>query len=109
MLIAIASQNRRTITDHTGRCRRFWLYHTEHDQVLRKEMLELTKEQTFHASPPHAAHALDDVDVLICGGMGPGLEQRLAAKGIHGLVSSETDPDRAVAAYLNHTAAPNTL
>jgi predicted Fe-Mo cluster-binding NifX family protein len=40
------------------------------------------------------------VDVLIAGGMGRGLADRLERRGIRALVTSETDPDRAVAAYI---------
>lgn len=103
MRIAVASQNRRTVTDHTGRCRRFWIYEVANDTVQGKELLELPKEQSFHATPADAAHPLDDVDVLICGGMGQGLQRRLAARGIRGLATPETDPDRAVTAFLDGT------
>ncbi len=54
---------------------------------------------------PHEPHPLDDVQVLIAASMGPGLHQRLAAKGITALMTSETDPDQAVAAYLQGTLA----
>lgn len=103
MRIAVASQNRRTVTDHTGRCRRFWIYEVTQDTVQGRELLELPKEQSFHATPADAAHPLDDVDVLICGGMGEGLVRRLSARGIRGLVTPESDPDLAVAAFLGGT------
>lgn len=106
--IAVASQNRRNVTGHTGRCRRFWIYHVEHDRVQSKELLELAKEQSFHETSAQAAHPLDTVDVLINGGMGQGLERRLDARGIRALATSETDPDRAVAAYLAGTLPPGT-
>lgn len=103
MRIAVASQNRREITGHTGRCRRFWVYRVEQNLIQEKQLLELSKEQSFHDSSPHNAHPLDEVDVLINGGMGHGLERRLAAQGIRALVTPETDPDRAVNAYLAGT------
>lgn len=105
MKIAVASQNRRTIMEHAGRCRNFWIYETEQDKVVRKELLELPKEQSFHDSSPHASHPLDEVQVLIAGGMGHGLSHRLTHKGIVGVVTPETDPDRAVAAYLDGSLA----
>lgn len=99
MKIAVASQNRKTITEHAGMCRKFWIYTTADGQILDKTLLELPKEQSFHAS--HGGpHPLDTVDVLIAGGMGPGLVKRLQGKGIQGLVTPETDPDQAVTAYL---------
>lgn len=100
MKIAVTSQNRRTITEHAGKCRKFWVYDIDQDQVVGRELLELPMEQSFHESSPHEPHPLDVVQVLITGGMGPGLQHRLAAKGITALITPETDPDQAVAGYL---------
>ncbi len=103
MKIAVTSQNRRTITEHAGKCRKFWVYDIEQGQVTGKTLLELPIEQSFHESSPHESHPLDAVQVLITAGMGPGLQHRLAAKGITALMTAETDPDQAVAAYLQGT------
>jgi len=103
MKIAVTSQNRRTITEHAGKCRKFWVYSIEQNQATGRILLELPIEQSFHESSPHEPHPLDDVQVLITASMGPGLQQRLAAKGITALMTAETDPDRAVAAYLQGT------
>jgi predicted Fe-Mo cluster-binding NifX family protein len=100
MKIAVTSQNRKIITEHAGRCRKFWLFTIENNQVVERTLLELPKEQSFHESSPHEPHPLDDVDVLISGGMGKGLARRLANKGIKGLVTSEGDPEKAVSRYL---------
>jgi predicted Fe-Mo cluster-binding NifX family protein len=101
--IAVTSQNRRTITEHAGKCRKFWIYAIEQGQVVGKELLELPIEQSFHESSPHEPHPLDVVQVLMTAGMGAGLQRRLAAKGITALMTAETDPDQAVAAYLQGT------
>jgi len=103
MKIAVTSQNRRSITEHAGKCRKFWIYDIEQNRISGRTLLELPIEQSFHQSPPQQAHPLDTVQVLIAGSMGPGLQQRLAAKGIIALVTAETDPDQAVAAYLQGT------
>ena len=103
MKIAIASQNRRDITDHTGRCRKFWVYQIEKGTVTNKELLELAKEQSFHDSSPHEPSPLDDIQVLIAGGMGAGLVRRLENKDIEALITTETIPDKAVEKYLNGT------
>ncbi len=99
MKIAVTSQNKREVTGHAGKCRKFWIYETEN--IGEKILLELPKEQCFHESSPHAPHPLDDVQVLITGGMGAGLIRRLEVKGIEGIVTSEKSPDKAVAAYLD--------
>ena len=78
MKIAVASQNRWEITEHTGRCRKFWIYEIEDGMVANKALLEIAKEQSFHDSSPHDSSPLDDVQVLIAGGMGTGLGCRKA-------------------------------
>jgi len=103
MKIAVASQNRREITDHTGRCRKFWVYEIENGTISNKTLLELSKEQSFHDSSPHESSPLDDVQVLIAGGLGTGLVRRLENRGIKSLVTTETDPDKAVENYLKGT------
>jgi len=101
MKIAIACQNENQITAHAGHCRKFWIYDTEDTTVLYRQRLELPKEQSFHESSPHSAHPLDMIKVFIAGGMGKGLMRRLDNKGIQGIITSETDPDKAVSAYLD--------
>ena len=103
MKIAVASQNRREITDHTGRCRKFWIYEIENETIANKELLELAKEQSFHNSAPHEPSPLDDIQVLIAGGMGTGLVRRLENMGIEPLITTETNPDKAVEDYLKRT------
>ena len=103
MKIAVASQNRREITDHTGRCRKFWIYEIESGTIANKELLELPKEQSFHDSSPHDSSPLEDVQVLLAGGMGTGLVRRLESMGIAPLITTETNPDKAVEDYLNGT------
>jgi predicted Fe-Mo cluster-binding NifX family protein len=100
MKIAITSQNRREVTGHAGKCRKFWIYQISDGKIGEKNLLELPKEQSFHESSPQTPHPLDEVEVLITGGMGMGLSRRLSMKGIEAIVTSEISPDNAVAAYL---------
>ncbi|ACF12525.1 Dinitrogenase iron-molybdenum cofactor biosynthesis protein [Chloroherpeton thalassium ATCC 35110] len=101
MLIAVASQNRKEITGHTGRCHRFWIYEMVDGKIQQKEFLELSKEQSFHYASVHEAHELDRVDVLICGGLGQGLVQKLARKNITVISTMEKDIEKAIADYLS--------
>jgi len=101
MKIAITSQNRREITEHAGRCRKFWIYDIEENKIRNKSLLELPKEKSFHESSPAESHPLDDVTVLISASMGQGIKRRLAAKGILAIVTTERNPDDAVSAYLS--------
>ncbi|AGX86244.1 dinitrogenase iron-molybdenum cofactor biosynthesis-like protein [Candidatus Symbiobacter mobilis CR] len=106
MKIAITSQNRKTITPHAGKCRKYWVYDiSETKTVAGKELIELSMSESLHAMAHQTAAAVpsmwDGVQVLIAGSMGPGLQQRLRCQGIDAIVTSETDPDRAVAAWLD--------
>lgn len=103
MKIAVASQNRREISGHTGHCRKFWIFTVENQAISNKSLLELPKEQSFHDSYPSAPSPLDDVQVLIAGGMGSGLARRLEARNIRALVTQEKNPDQAVSDFLNGT------
>jgi predicted Fe-Mo cluster-binding NifX family protein len=100
MRIAVTSQNRREITEHAGRCRKFWMYDVSDGVVLDRVLVELDKESSFHDSSPHESHPLDGIEVLISGGMGDGLRTRLARRGIQALVTPERDPEIAVQAWL---------
>ena len=103
MKITVTSQNRHSVTDHAGVCRKFWVFDTNSDQIISRQLVELAKDQSFHAANPHAPHPLDGVSVLITRGMGAGLARRLAKRGIESIVTKETEPERAAAAYVNGT------
>lgn len=103
MKIAVASQNRKEITGHTGRCRKFWIYQIENGVVAGKELLELPKEQTFHETSPREPFLLDDIQVLIASGMGRGLFRRLQERNIKAIITKKADPDKAVNDFLNGT------
>lgn len=103
MKIAVTSQNRKNITEHAGRCRKFWVFMTDDTDIVERELLELPKEQSFHDSPHQEPHPLDDIDVLITAGMGQGMVARLARKNIKGVVTEESDPEQAVLRYLKGT------
>lgn len=102
MTIAVTSQNRVRVTDHAGRCRRFWIYEVEDDHVVSKELLEIDKHQTFHELHGQP-HPLDGIDVFITAGMGPGLKSRLEEKGIRSVMTIEMEPDIAVEQFLEGT------
>ena len=102
--IAVSSQNRKTITDHAGRCRKFWVYEIHGNKVDSKTLRELSMEQTLHSSSLGEGHPLDDVHVMITTGMSPFLYQRLERGGIKPYVTEEADPDKAVQLLLDKVA-----
>lgn len=105
MQIAITSQNRRTITEHAGKCRNFWLYDIDAERIAGKRLVELPIEQSFHANHHDIAPPLAGINILITASMGPGLHRRLSERGITPLVTTEADPDAAVARLLSGTPA----
>jgi len=103
MKIAITSQNRKTITEHAGMCRKFWVYEVQDQFVVGKSLVELEKEQSFHEvahADKAAPHPLDGISLLIAGGAGQGLKIRLAQRGVQVVVTTVTDPDQAVVDWL---------
>jgi predicted Fe-Mo cluster-binding NifX family protein len=102
MQIAVTSQNRKTITEHAGKCRKFWIYDVEKGVVTGKRLVELSIEQSLHASAGQLAEPLAGINTLITRGMGPGLYERLMQSGILPVVTMEEDPDAAVSAMLSN-------
>lgn len=103
MKIALASQNHKQVTGHAGQCRNFWVVELGNQVVVSRSLVELEREQTFHETGGGFPAALQGVDMLVAGGMGPGLRQRLAARGITAVVTTETDIERAIAGVLAGT------
>lgn len=98
-LVAITSQNRKSITEHAGRCRNFFIYTIVNDRVVKKELLELSSGETLHEvfhseKPTHSV--LFDVDILLTGGIGNGAIQKLAVNNVTCYIVREKDPDEAI-------------
>ena len=101
MRIAITSQNFRTVTGHAGRARRFIVFEALGRKSVREvERLDLDAGMTIHGYDHRAAHPLDSVQVLITGGAGEGFVQHMAARGVMVVATPESDPLRAVEAFL---------
>jgi predicted Fe-Mo cluster-binding NifX family protein len=103
MKIAVSSQNQTNVTAHLGRCQKFWIYDVDNSTIQDKQLLQLTKDQSFRESSRKDPHPLDTVQVLISGSMGHGLARRLESKGIRPIITPETDLDKAVTAYLDES------
>lgn len=100
MKIAISSQNKRTVTGHPGKCRKFWVYSVLNGQIQNRTLLELSEEQMFHNHPKDQSHPLHEVDVLISGMMAVWLQEWLSKYQVKALATSETDLDQTVDLYL---------
>lgn len=108
MKIAVASQNRRTISGHAGKVSRFYIY-TINDKtkdIVDRELLSLSKEDILHnrfheSNNPWAPHPIFDVDLVITGGAGPGFINRLAIQSTEVIITSENDPDAAIRMFFS--------
>ena len=81
MKIAITSQNKKHVTGHAGKCRKFWVLEVLDNQLITKELIELPKEASIRASG-QLPEALEGIDKFITSGMGEGMQRRLDALNI---------------------------
>lgn len=90
--IGVSSQNFRTITGHAGKSRRFLIYGCDQaGNWVEIERLDLPKEMSMHEFRGDA-HPLDNLDILITSGCGPGFCNRLRNRGVEVVATSETSP-----------------
>ena len=59
MKIAVSSQNQKNVTGHLGHCQKFWIYDVNDKTIQNKQLLQLTKNQSFHESSPQRNYPLD--------------------------------------------------
>lgn len=95
--IAIASQNRRTVSPHAGKCAHFWLLDSA-DGSCRS--LLLSPAQLLCQGGDLADHPLRGVDVLLAASAGQALAQRLQQLGITLSLTTESEPLAAARQWL---------
>lgn len=95
MLIALASQNRQSLTAHAGKCRHFFIVDTT--QGYSPRSLELETGQMLSVWSGEGEHPLLGVEAVIAASMGEGVAKKLAARGVKGIATSERGLERAVA------------
>ena len=105
MKIAVTSKDGLSVSGHAGHCKGFLVYEVEGTRIGARTRVELSAAQTLHASNHHLPESLGGISVLVSGGMGTGLSNKLLEVGVEPVVTSELDPDRAVAALLAGTLA----
>jgi predicted Fe-Mo cluster-binding NifX family protein len=123
--IAVATNNKKDISKHMGRCKFFAIYTISPDEVIDREYIENTfthhRQQTVSIQesrprdqkpidhiPGEGSHshgglvnALSGCDVVLARGMGMRLQQDLQNAGIMGyVVESDKDIELAIQKYL---------
>lgn len=112
MLIAVTSQNFRTITQHAGKTRRFLIFAQDpNGQAVEVERLDLPLEMSMHEFKGED-HPIFKVDLLVTGSSGQGFIKRLAQHGVKVIATGESDPRKAAetlfAGNMLAPAAPHT-
>jgi predicted Fe-Mo cluster-binding NifX family protein len=117
MKIAFVSDNGTTISRHFGRARQYVIVTIEEGQEMGREVRAKAgchghhhhgahdDQHHDHAHDDHAHHddmlqAIADCEVLIAGGMGTGVDQRLSAVGKRAIRTRMQDIDLALQQFL---------
>lgn len=120
MKIAVASPDGVSISQHFGRSRSFIVFDVAEGKVTARELRDNTytahakgecNEGEHHHDQPHShadiIAALQDCQVVLCGGMGWRAAEDLQAKGIRPVVVDPVlAPDQAAQAFLDGKLQP---
>ena len=107
-IVAVTSQNKKTVTKHAGECRNYFIYTIKNNEIVFKKVLELEDNEilkyTFHEDKSTSPkNLLYDVDILLTGSIGPGGVNRLANQNVTAYVIKEKDPDIAIEKLIKGT------
>ena len=96
MKIAVTYENG-SVFQHFGKTKQFKIYETDGGEIINSSILDA-------GDSGHEALALllgdNGVDVIICGGIGAGAQNALAAAGVELISGAEGDADKAVEDFL---------
>jgi predicted Fe-Mo cluster-binding NifX family protein len=105
MKIAISTTDGKTICGHLGKCKSFIIYHVDGNEVLKKEAIQVggacpssggDGHGHAHGGHAHNVSPFDGCYAVITQGMGQGMLNALAQKGIRPVITELSDPDMAV-------------
>lgn len=101
LIVAVTSQNFRTVTAHAGKTRRFLLFSVTGDTVRPDGRFDLPKSMALHGWRKDKPHPIFAVDVLLAGSAGAPFQGRMAREGVRCVVVGEGAPaEDAVAAWV---------
>lgn len=105
-MIAVTSPNGRTVSGHAGKCPGFLMFSPlEAGEALTH--VKLARDQVLHQVPRLSEaedHPLQGITVLITNGCGDGMIRKMQRDGIEVVLTDQSDPVAAVAAYLTAKA-----
>lgn len=104
LLIAVALDRHGRVAGHAGRAHRWRVFDVWPGEAPQGaytvELDEHACLHEWHVCAQPERHPLHAVDVAIAASAGAGVIRRLAERGVTLLATGESDPERAVAAYL---------
>ncbi|MBT8378298.1 MAG: hypothetical protein KJN64_03620 [Ignavibacteria bacterium] len=117
MNIAVATNNKQTVTGHVGRCKGFLVYHIEEEQIKKVEFRENTfthhRQGLHHEGHQHGGHGhggghghrrlmegIGDCQYLIFQSGGWRMIEDLKANNIQPIVTDEKNADEAVQKFI---------
>lgn len=106
-IVAVTFQNKKTIFNHTGKCRNYLIYTIKDSTIESKRLLNLSINETlhsfFHEENGIKNSILFESDILLTKGIGNGAIDKLAKYGIACYKIEESDPDIAINKLINGT------
>ena len=99
MKIAVTYENGE-IFGHFGHTKQFKVYETENGKILSSKVIDTNG--SGHGALAGMLSSLD-IDVLICGGIGMGAQNALAAAGVELYAGASGNTDEVVASFLAGT------
>lgn len=107
MRIAVATPDYWSVGGHAGQARRWLVYEAAPGAApALAGTVELSREQVFHHWRDEGPHPLDGIAAVIAASAGEGFIRRMEKRGVAAVMTGETDPGRAVAAWIGDRVPP---
>ena len=107
MRVAVATPDYQSVGGHAGQARRWLVFEAAPDRApALVGRVELTREQVFHHWQDEGPHPLDGIAAVIATSAGDGFIRRMEKRGVAAVMTGETDPAKAVAAWRADAVTP---
>lgn len=106
MNLVLTSQNKKHITAHAGKCRKFWRYEIVNKQIVNQTLIEVAKEDSF-SQGGKVLEQLQPMDIFVTSGMGDGLKNKLSNLGVQVLVTDMVEVEPFIAKVMSQLTSTN--
>jgi len=91
MKVAIPTDDRKTVAEHFGRARYFWVAEVDKGAVHSEQLFENSDRHHGHGDHHGLVEILKDVDIVVCYNLGMRLHNHLAMSGIPVCMTRNSD------------------